>query len=592
MTTEPLEQRIDTLEQEVHGLKDRLEGLTRQLSLIEMSPEQAPSGKPSPQASFEDDDNSAIPDIDSDKLWSWVGKSALLPKIAAICFIMVFALILRTMTDNNVIGMQPGSYLGMGYAAFLIGWGVRLLSQKSKLATVFPVCGVLLMYSIVLESHVRFDSITSLSVYLILFGLLIITSSVGIRFKHIGLTTLSIFGTCLVASLIDFPKPYFAPLIFLLLSGNILAFLSAKKLDKGEWNRLVVFILTVTVWLLWTFRLRVPLAKEMIIEPYLSQGWFFPAIIFFSTILVAMSTYVALRKKSTLLDLMFPVLNILWAYPMSLVIVRAGGTSLSTFAYIGIFFAILHFGLAAYLFKKYQDKTKEVCGFTLAGLILLMLASPLAIGSTLLTLLLWSIMAYMLARISKAVSVGGLRLLSYLMQGAVCIAALIYGDFFTSAPQPVFALIIAGVIAGLSGHQFFWCRKEPLVTETGFFGSFDRSDRSAIVLLAASLVSGYSMLHLSSFLALSAFSADPVNALKGMQSILINGGAISMLLLAMRNRNKEILTTAVVLIIIGAFKVFGYDLFRSNGIPLVLSVLSFGGVAAVGSVVLSRWSRN
>jgi len=153
-------------------------------------------------------------------------------------------------------------------------------------------------------------------------------------------------------------------------------------------------------------------------------------------------------------------------------------------------------------------------------------------------------------------------------------------------------MIIAGIIAGLSGIQFKWCRKEAIITKKGFFGRVDRADRSALILLVTSLVCAYCMLQLLSFLAINTFSANPANALTGVQSILINAGAISLLLLAMPGRNKEILTTAVFIIIIGAFKVFGYDLFKSNGIPLVLSVLSFGGVAAVGSVVLSRWSRN
>ncbi len=591
MTNDPLDKRVNNLEQEIDQLKNQLRKLTIRLDSVESLPTHHASPEKLPTLQSQKELQSTIPDIDSDKLWSWVGKSSLLPRIATVCFIMVFALILRTLADNNTIGVQLGFYFGIGYASLLIGWGTWLLSRKNRVASVFPVCGVLLIYSIALESHFRFASVSSLSVYTILFVLLVTTSLVGIYFQHIKFNTLSILGTCIVASIIDFPKPYFTPLIFLLLTGNILAYFSAKKLDKGEWNRLAVFLLTVMVWLLWTFRLRVPITKGMTSALYLSQNWFFPAIIIFSLIFIAMSAHVALKRKSTLLDLILPTLNILWAFPMALVIIKASESSPVLFGYSSIFIAAIHVAIAAYLYRKKLNENSAICGFTLAGLLLFMAATPLAFGNNLPALLLWSIIAFILAKISKTTAIGGLRLISYLIQVLTCLSGLMFGEFLTTSPQPIMAMIVAGIIAGLSGSQFLWCRKEKLMTENGFFGNFDKSDRSALALLFTSLISGYLMLHLLASLILGTFSSDPINTIKGVQSILINFGAISLLLLAMPKRNKELLTTAVLIIIIGAFKVFAYDLFKSNGIPLVLSVLSFGGVAAIGSVIMNRWSK-
>jgi hypothetical protein len=51
------------------------------------------------------------------------------------------------------------------------------------------------------------------------------------------------------------------------------------------------------------------------------------------------------------------------------------------------------------------------------------------------------------------------------------------------------------------------------------------------------------------------------------------------------------LTLAVVLATAGAVKVFGYDFWFTHGLPLVLSVLSFGLAAAVGSLVWKQWER-
>jgi hypothetical protein len=47
--------------------------------------------------------------------------------------------------------------------------------------------------------------------------------------------------------------------------------------------------------------------------------------------------------------------------------------------------------------------------------------------------------------------------------------------------------------------------------------------------------------------------------------------------------------TAILVTVIGAVNVFLYDLIRTHGMPLVISVLSFGLATAVESVILGRW---
>jgi hypothetical protein len=44
-------------------------------------------------------------------------------------------------------------------------------------------------------------------------------------------------------------------------------------------------------------------------------------------------------------------------------------------------------------------------------------------------------------------------------------------------------------------------------------------------------------------------------------------------------------------ILLGAGKVFLFDLFKMKGVPVMLGVLSFGLAAAVGSWVLGNWQR-
>jgi hypothetical protein len=54
----------------------------------------------------------------------------LLRRIATVCFLLVIALILRTITDNQIINTRIGSILGMTYAAVLLLLGWRLYAER------------------------------------------------------------------------------------------------------------------------------------------------------------------------------------------------------------------------------------------------------------------------------------------------------------------------------------------------------------------------------------------------------------------------------------------------------------------------------
>ncbi len=57
---------------------------------------------------------------------------------------------------------------GMVYAALLVGAGWYSYRRGRHLAPIFTVCGAVLMYVIVGESHARFDALPSLGAYAIL----------------------------------------------------------------------------------------------------------------------------------------------------------------------------------------------------------------------------------------------------------------------------------------------------------------------------------------------------------------------------------------------------------------------------------------
>jgi hypothetical protein len=157
------------------------------------------------------------------------GTGALLPRVATVCFALVFALILRTITDNGIINTQLGSMLGMGYAAALIIGGWWLYSRQSRLAPIFPACGLLLLFSIVLETHTRFQSLSSVMAYVILFAAAAVVITLGLRYRASSQLCIAALGSGLVGMSIDFPYPLYPMLALLLFGGCVASYIANRE---------------------------------------------------------------------------------------------------------------------------------------------------------------------------------------------------------------------------------------------------------------------------------------------------------------------------------------------------------------------------
>ena len=231
--------------------------------------------------------------------------------------------------------------------------------------------------------------------------------------------------------------------------------------------------------------------------------------------------------------------------------------------------------------------------FAFAGSALLALALPTATGSLLLSLPALAVVAFFLAILSRKWDNGGIRLTGYLLQlyAFAALAALMQNsttavDFLTVIP--------AGLLAVIALYHYQWCRRFPPPENSRFFARLDRHDHSAVLLLVAALTSGFFMLRAFAYqvlILLPKGAVNTVNAFRCSQSILINVAAAGLMLFALMRRNKEIRNVAILVTCIGAIRVFLYDMMGTRGVPLVLSVFTFGLVAALESIALGRWPR-
>jgi hypothetical protein len=578
-----LTEQVDQLQKQVAGLSARIDVIEGGGQISERQAEQQ-------QVSTAEYVQEQIP-VARQGVLKKAGTGSLLPRVAAVCFALVVALILRTITDNNIINTQVGSVLGMGYAAALIITGWALYSRKSSLAPVFPACGLLLLFSIVLETHARFGSLSTMMAYIILLVAGFVVVLIGFRHRASSQLCIAALGTGLVGMAIDFPYLLFPMLAILLLAGNVAAFVAVRFriCPSLSWTTLV---LTFLFWLFWSFKLTATPVCDEPTAKLLHLVWFFPLLFIFLIFYLATNLYRLVKDDEDLgfYESLLPTITGVGAFLAAWTVVVPWYKNTVWLGILGILLGLGHFVVAARLAARNQEGAIGSNTYIFAGVLLLGLGMAAMLSNILWAVPIWSVAAYFLARVSDRWKSGGVRCTSYLFQLAACLVAISSGAMAADVSIPGVSGFVAGVLVVMSVLQYRWCRTHhPPGINSAFFSWLDKKDFSAGVLLLTGLLSGFFLLRLGLYQVLFRVSTDFDFMFRGGQTVFINLGAVFLLLVASRKKNVEILTVAIIVGLIGMVKSFVFDLFGIKGMPLVFSIFSSGIVAAVGSVVSTRW---
>jgi hypothetical protein len=185
---------------------------------------------------------------------------------------------------------------------------------------------------------------------------------------------------------------------------------------------------------------------------------------------------------------------------------------------------------------------------------------------------------------------GAVRATSYLLQTYAIVSLGIHSLSSGPAATLLAGTVPAAVLAAAALSHYRWCRRHPPPARSPLFGTYDRQDLSGAVTLLAALTGSFFLLR---GIAWHILAGEPggAEAFQCAQSITINLAALGLGLYAFRARNREIRNVAILVIAAGAVK-SAADLLGTRGVPLVLSVFSFGLAAATQSITLSRWQRH
>jgi hypothetical protein len=326
----------------------------------------------------------------------------------------------------------------------------------------------------------------------------------------------------------------------------------------------------------------------------LAVRWFLPVLSVFVCTFPCLALAGILRSGTDRIarfDYALPALNVLWAFTTAFFVVHAWGSGVTFLGWMGIAFAAAHFGIAFWLAGRKATGSAGANPFLLAGAALLALALPTTTGSFPLSLPALALAAFWLLIISRQWQNGGTRAISYLVQLYAAGALAIFLRTHEKAAVDPLTAIPAGLLAIAGFYHYRLARHSPPSGDAPFFAHFDRRDRSAVLLLMGALASSFLMLRVLVYQVLVALPGNIGNSYRCAQSILINLAAAGLMVVAIRRRDREIRNVAILVTIIGAGNVFLYDLIRAHGMPLVLSVFTFGLAAALESITLGRWQK-
>ncbi|HLA28943.1 MAG TPA: hypothetical protein VJZ49_13740 [Syntrophales bacterium] len=576
-----------SLENRVEELASQLAALTQRVEYLALRVESSRVRMPGVKEEYEEGAGDA-----SEELLSWVGKSSLLQRLSTLCFLLVVALVLRTVTDGGLIDLQAGSIAGMSYAALLMFLGWRRYKRNNPLAPIFTICGAVLMFTIVVETHARFESLPSVPAYILLMVTGLGMAALSYFYLVPAPISVGTLGMCLAGAAIDYPQPFFPYLGGVLLTANILGYFTARA-HKYSWLRWILLLVTMFMIALWGLKLGVTLLNKEQMPSLLAPSFFLPLLAMFFLVYPA-TTFLRIKSsdKPARFDLWAPAINVAGTFELGRYVIFAMGWNTALLGAVGAMAGLGHLELARRLATYGKPGARGANAFVFAGSVLLALALPVATGDVLSSLPFLSALAYGIAILSEKWKSGAVRLTAYLLQiySTITLAVLL----LLSAPDAHAAggALSALILACLALLHYKRCRAGKPSAESLFFSKFDKNDLSAAALLLCSLLSAFFMLrivaHQALVFSLPAYAVS--SAFSSAQSVIINVSAAVLMLFALRHRKKEVRNVAVLVTIIGAVKVFLYDLIGGmHGLPLVVSVFSFGITTALESFGLSRW---
>ena len=573
----------------------RVEALGRQLEQVEQRLRALEGGQPArPVAAAAlvvtaDSGPAAAPARGGDTLG---GMSTLFGRAAVACFLLVVALVLRTLADSQWLSVDHGIWLGLGYAVLLSGAGWSLFRRRAGQAPTCCVTGAVLLGAVLLEGVFRHRVVPLPLAYTLLAA---VAGGTGWALRERAATwTLWVVGAALFGAgggLLWAQPPLPWPLA-LVLVGNAMA----GRRDVGPGRvlfRAVAWLVLMALWGVWGLELDVALRSGAAVPARLAPGWFgwlLGATLLYFLFSSALEAAHQPRRWLDAFDACLLPLTLGWVHGVGVWVLSRLEQRVHWLGWVELGAACLVLAAAWRLGQRAGERPQGTTGTGLLAVgaaVLLFLGLPLAQGGVA-AVALWAVAAQGLARLGQHWQSGGARVASYGLPVAGCA----YGWFAPGlAPGGPYGLTAGLVFAGAAvaaALQYGGQRRRAVPARSRFFATVDRRDDTGALPLLAAV--GFGVLALRGALhpLLGAFLVDPAEALSSAQSVSLSLAALALIVVGQRRSAAQVRGVGVLVLAAAAVRVFGFDLLVSRGLPLVFSVLGFGVAAGGAALALRR----
>jgi len=568
-----MEGGMEDLLEEIALLKKRVDGLERRLE-----------GEPGRVSHGERESQSGTR-VDKSRTWTEGSVANIMSRGALVSLILLVALVLRVLTDNGMVTPDRGSLLGIGYTILLVAAGSWMYRNRSSLAPILSIAGILLLAAVAVESHTALGTVSARSAYMLMVfaaGGLTVTGTIYAAALPmcVGIITALVAGVPL-----DFPGPDFVSLMFFLASINVMAF-AAARLRRCRWLRPTAFAFTAVIFLLWAVQLTAS-ARTGVLSGQ-AKWWFFTMVFVFFTYYTGASVVTVWRSPPGGRDVFINILPTaagFLGYLACLMVVQASGTGQRSLGIAGAGIATFLLCIAAFRAMESTTRPGGINLFAFPSAFLLALSFRDVSGKSVAALAVLSWAAVSLAWLSNRWSSEGVRVTSYFLQAMVLGASSLMLLRIPSGSQQaaaVFSLAFTGLAALC---HYVLVRRNPPEGLTAYFSVFDRKDLSGITPLLVAAGSVFLALRSVSFLILDGSG----QAFQAAETSIISLGALVFFAAAWLRKSTELKWIAASITVLGGGKVFFYDLFKVKGMPVLLSFVAFALAASMGSMVMKRW---
>lgn len=575
-----LEKRVEQLEREMTSLSqgfDELWGMKDRLSHSRLSLE-GERGIYQEDSRDTFDTNPVLPSSVDHLL-----QGEFLLHTAAVCFVLVVALVLRIISENQIIPLQMGVYLGITYSAFLVSWSYFFNPGGRKTAETIGICGLLVLCFILFESH-RFFHLLSVSTSTIIFltamgaGMLL---SRKFQAPSIGWVSLCAAPVVLIAA--SYPTLHYGWILLLETAAVGIAFSGAYI-----WNlwpaRSFLGVLSFISLFLWDRELNLQFYSG---ETYSHSLFFIIAVLGFFILFIIPSLAAGYRQRRlTVFEKCSPSMAVLSSYWFIQGEITRWeiSTMLPVWIGLGIALTLLLIGFSFGI--RNHPNGFGLRTFLCAGVILLFLSSTSILHSPGSETILWSVCGLLFFGLSLYFHCSDLRFLSYILHTCVFAFALTSGAILytvSNYPYAIYVSLFLGISTGIHYVLAFYISQyEYALTQS----DWRWIDHFSILLLICSIISYF--LFGCNFL--YKFFGDSVFTVS-MQSVWLTLLSSICLLIGVRrsNRGEEIL--GCFLFLISAIKVFLVDLILKTGTYYAVSVFLFGVLAGLSSYFMRNAKR-